>query len=822
MNTRHPSVSRREGSKNRARGLERCLGTSTTAADCWLAFLRLFCLVWLTAGFYGAMKHKTFGLVFFAGIIGLFGAEESPPDSAIANETIPAGHSAHGEAFNEGPRQAAYFMGDTGGVHFPITTSSREVQEFFDQGVGQLHGFWYFEAERSFRHIAALEPDCAMAYWGMAMANINNRRRAKEFVQEAVRRKESVSPREQLWIESLEHFYLGDEKDDKKRSRRRIRDLEEIIHQYPDDIEAKAFLAVAIYQSKRHHPIGSYQAVDALIQQVLDAQPMHPAHHYRIHLWDYEKPKRALASAALCGQSAPGIAHMWHMPGHIFSRLRRYAEAAWQQEASARVDHARMMRDRVLPDQIHNFAHNNEWLIRNLNHLGRVREAVDLAKNMIELPRHPKYNLPAKRGSSAFYGRRRLMETLVRYELWEDILRLADTVYLEPSQEESDQIQRQTALALAAYHKEDADGIRTAKKPLEALLQKKRQERFADAEQAEETGKEKKKSARDIAQDMAEAMLKHGVPIGNLRSALAELNALIAILENRPQSAKEHLAKAKRIPKERLAKLHLRLGNPDKAVDLIEQAKASAPRQAPILAAAVEVFYAADKREEAALAFRELQEVSASLDPDAPIFQRITALTPELGIEQNWRRSGQALADAGKRPKLANLGPFRWSPWKAPDWNLSTARNGYRQLSDYQGKPLLLLFYLGHGCAHCVEQLNEMKPRVQEFADQGVDIAAVSTESLPELRDSLDKSELLGGIPFPLFSNADLSVFKEYSAFDDFENAPLHGAFLIDGNGFVLWQDIGYEPFTNMDFLLKESRRLLAATQAVDLAKAAE
>lgn len=768
------------------------------------------------------MKHKTFGLVFSVGVIGLLGTEEGASNSEIAEETIPAGHSAHGEAFNEGPRQAAYFMGDTGKVHFPITTNSREVQEFFDQGVGQLHGFWYFEAERSFRHIAALDPDCAMAYWGMAMANIDNRRRAEGFVREAVRRKEAVSPREQMWIESLEHFYLGGEKDDKKRSRRRIRDLEEIIHKYPDDIEAKAFLAVAIYQNRRHHPIGSYQAVDALIQQILDAQPMHPAHHYRIHLWDYEKPKRALASAALCGQSAPGIAHMWHMPGHIFSRLHRYAEAAWQQEASARVDHARMMRDRVLPDQIHNFAHNNEWLIRNLNHLGRVREAVDLAKNMIELPRHPKYNLPSKRGSSAFYGRRRLMETLVRYELWEEILRLADTVYLEPSNEEADQIQRQTALALAFYHSRDIDGVRAAKRPLESLLQKKRQERFADAEQAEETGKEKKKSARDVTQDMAEAMLKHSGSIGNLRAAVAELDALIAILENRLPAAKEHLAKTKRIPKERLAKLHLRLGDTDKAGDLIRQAKASAPRQAPILAAAVEVLYAAGKWEEALLAFKELQEVSASLDPDAPIFQRIAALAPELGVEQNWRQSEQSAADAGKHPKLANLGPFRWGPWRAPGWNLPTARSERRQLSDYQDKPLLLLFYLGYGCAHCVEQLNEMKPRVREFADQGITVAAISTESLTELRDSLDKSEFLGDIPFPLFSNADLSVFKEYRAFDDFENAPLHGAFLINGNGFVLWQDISYEPFTDIDFLLKESRRLLAATQAVDMANAAE
>ena len=137
-------------------------------------------------------------------------------------------------------------------------------------------------------------------------------------------------------------------------------------------------------------------------------EPMHPAHHYRIHLWDDEKPARAVESAALCGQTSPGIAHMWHMPGHIYSELHRYADAAWQQEASARVDHAHMMRDRVLPDQIHNYAHNNEWLIRNLGIVGRVHDAIDLAKNMIELPRHPKYNT-IEQGSASF-GRERLVE----------------------------------------------------------------------------------------------------------------------------------------------------------------------------------------------------------------------------------------------------------------------------------------------------------------------------------------------------------------------------------------------------------------------------
>ena len=57
---------------------------------------------------------------------------------------ILAGHSSHGEAFNEGPRQAAYLMPGTGTVRFPPTTTNPEAEKFVEQGVGQLHGFWFF------------------------------------------------------------------------------------------------------------------------------------------------------------------------------------------------------------------------------------------------------------------------------------------------------------------------------------------------------------------------------------------------------------------------------------------------------------------------------------------------------------------------------------------------------------------------------------------------------------------------------------------------------------------------------------------------------
>src|SRR5437899_5475303 len=77
-------------------------------------------------------------------------ADPEKPGSAPA-----AGHSLHGEAFNEGPRQRARLIPGTGKVELKITSKSHKAQKFFNQGVGQLHGFWYFEAERSFRQVAA-------------------------------------------------------------------------------------------------------------------------------------------------------------------------------------------------------------------------------------------------------------------------------------------------------------------------------------------------------------------------------------------------------------------------------------------------------------------------------------------------------------------------------------------------------------------------------------------------------------------------------------------------------------------------------------------
>ena len=732
-------------------------------------------------------------------------AAETPADAQ-------AGHSLHGEVFNEGPRQRAYLMGNTGQVSLAVTTKSPQAQEFFNQGLGQLHGFWYFEAERSFRQVAALDADCAMAYWGMAMANRDNAKRGKGFVAEAVKRKASASPREQAWIDALAAYFADAKpKDPNQRRRAYVRALESIIHQYPDEIEAKAFLAVQIWQnSSSGIPISSHEAVDALLREVHAANPMHPAHHYRIHLWDYEKPERALKSASLCGQSAPGIAHMWHMPGHTYTRVKRYADAAWQQEASARVDHAHMMRDRVMPDQIHNYAHNNDWLVENLSFIGRVRDALDLAKNLSELPRHPRYNTLARNGSGKL-GRRRLFQVLAEYELWDELIALSQSQYPEPTDVFDEQVRRLRALGAAYLAINDLEQGKAQITALADLLAKQKAEQQAAGAAAEAKAREEKKPDDQIAKAKADALAGHNGRIETLESALHEVQGYWALAGNDAAAAIQHFEKAKGMTKEALSRAYLRAGDKTKAEQLAKEAADQGVNRVNPLANYVEILHKVGKTAEATEAFEKLQGISGSIDMSAPIFKRLTALAPQLGLPAEWKQPLKPADDVGQRPELDSLGPFRWAPSPAAEWSLANAAGEPVSLSQYRGKPVVVIFYLGFGCLHCVEQLKAFAPLYQAYADAGISEIAISSESNELLQKGLAMLAKSGEtpLPIPLVSNGDLSIFKEYRCFDDFENVPLHGTFLIDADGLVRWQDISYEPFTDAKFLLGEAKRLL-------------
>ena len=755
--------------------------------------------------------------------------EVKPADPSAATNQPAPGHSIHGEVFDEGPRQAAVLMGQTGDVHFPVSSKVPEVEQFINQGVGQLHGFWYFEAERSFRQAAKLDPDCATAYLGMSLANLENMKRARGFMAEAVKRKEKASAHEKMYLDAFEAFLKEEpkaeevkdakpltdsEKADKEKEFERKRreklasDLENILHEHPDDLEAKALLGWHLWMSRsKHVPIVSYFAVDALLHDVLDKNPMHPCHHYIIHLWDYEKAERALDSASKCGQAAPAIAHMWHMPGHIYSKLHRYPDAVYQQEASARVDYAQMMRYRILPDQIHNFAHNNEWLIRNLIHVGHERAARDMATNMLELPRHPKWNKPENGDCSSGLGRARLLETLTQFEDWSQLLKLAESPYLEEGANEEQKIKRLQYLGLAAFNTGDfsrgCEYTTTLIRQREALEV---EQKTAETKARDEATKAMK-SAEDIDKAAKDAGNGFNGRLTPLRNAIRDLAAHIHLAHHAYGDAQAALKDTTRIDRPLQARTHLAAGETDKAISTMRDFVGSHKNETIPLAHLVSILWQAGKKDDAKIEFENLRKLSQMVDLDAPVFQRLVPIAAELQFPVDWRLPLEPRNDTGIRPELASLGPFRWEPTAAPEWSLANHEAQSLSLAELRGKPVVVVFYLGAACLHCVEQLNKFAPKSEEFTKLGIEVIGISTDTAADLQQA--HKNYTGTFPFRLLSNQDLSVFKSYRCFDDFEDKPLHGTFLISPAGQVLWQDIGAEPFMDVDFLLGEAKRSL-------------
>ena len=745
-----------------------------------------------------------FHLPFFLTLISATGALAAEP---------PAGHSAHGEAFNEGPRQAAVLMGGTGEVHFPSSTKSGEAQAFFEQGVGQLHGFWYFEAERSFRQAATLDPDCAMFYWGMAMANVNNKDRAKGFLAKAVERKDKATDREKLWIKTLENYYQEDKRDDKQRELDFIRDLEEIVQSDPTYTEAKAFLAWKIWHAKSKAPISSPMAVNALLDQVFEASPNHPAHHYRIHLWDGFKPSQALKSAAVLGQSAPSIAHMWHMPGHIFSKLKRYDDAAWQQEASTRVDHAYMMKNLILPDQIHNYAHNEEWLVRTFNELGRASDAVALAKSLIANPRHPKINTLDKGSSSASYGRTRLIDTLIQWERWSQLEELcrSHSPWLPKAVQEGHEALRLRGLGLAQFHLDRGEALDTTIAELKQFQVELKQKKIEDAkDEAKPKAEKPKEAASPAAKAKGKGKGKAGAGKKNeakpkasdADKALAELQILAALIHEDADSAKKQLLTIKdEIPADRLARYWLAVEDPQKAIETankINQNFAGLSTKASILALA-------GKPEDARKTIDQVRKVSFAADPTLPVAARLDALVESLDVKNGWRGKAPIRKDSGVRPELDTLGPIHWSPPMAPKWMALDLDLNPVNAATLERKPTLLIFYLGQSCTHCMEQMEAVLKRSKDLEKAGLQLVGVTPEPPSLAKRILDKHD----VPFPIYCDPSLDMFRAFRAHDDFEQLLLHCVALIDSKNRIRWIDISYDPFMDLDFLIQESQRLL-------------
>ncbi|MBL9125078.1 MAG: peroxiredoxin family protein, partial [Planctomycetaceae bacterium] len=532
-----------------------------------------------------------------------------------------------------------------------------------------------------------------------------------------------------------------------------------------------------------------------------------------------------------------------------------------------------------------------EWLIRNLGHLGRAHDAVRLANHLLDLPRHPELNSLSKSGSCAALGKQRLIDTLTRFEMWDELLAADERGRFEWSASVDDQVKRARLLGAACFGRGDVARGKEQIAALEALLAAEAEpeappavtppappspeptatadatapavpaapaaaatpaESAAPAPTAAATGASAPPENATGAAATADAPPPATAPAPSqpaeaaappppaavakptpeeaektkaaeaakrerqrkrkqIETALAELRCYLALAEDRSSDALEQLKHVGDLSKSQRALVQRAAKDLATAETLAREAWEADRQQAQPLAVYVDVLAAAGKTDEAVKQFETLRTLAGQADLDLPAFRRVTAWAETRDVRGDWRVPYAPPADVGERPALESLGPLFYHPWSAPSWSLPDAAGNELSLAQFAGKPVVVIFYLGIGCLHCVEQLQSFAPLAKDFRAAGIELVAISTDSRDVLGQSLEKFKQSDGTPFPipLAANPLLDVFKNYRIYDDFESQPLHGTFLIDGQGVIRWQEISYQPFNQPKFLLEEATRLL-------------
>jgi tetratricopeptide (TPR) repeat protein len=244
-----------------------------------------------------------------------------------------------------------------GNHHQVVSTRSPKAQRYFDQGLMLCYAFNHTEAIRSFRSAAQIDPDCAMAWWGVAYAfgpHVNkpmtkeDNQGAWEALQQAVARRGQASPREQAYIDAIAQRYQAEFNENRATlDKAYAHAMQELAAQYPDDLDAQVLKAEALmdtmpwdYWLKDRRPKPETEEALAALRDVMRRDPKHPgANHFYIHAVEAgPAPELGLPAADRLGAYAPEAGHLVHMPSHIYMRVGQYHDAAESNERAVRAD----------------------------------------------------------------------------------------------------------------------------------------------------------------------------------------------------------------------------------------------------------------------------------------------------------------------------------------------------------------------------------------------------------------------------------------------------------------------------------------------------
>jgi pimeloyl-ACP methyl ester carboxylesterase len=320
---------------------------------------------------------------------------------ADATDAPAPGHQHHAA----GAAKPATAMTGLGERHHPVSTRNAEAQRFFNQGLALIYAFNHVEAARSFRRAAELDPQLAMAYWGVALAvgpNYNEAavdaervKAAYEAIQKAQLLAAGATERERAYIAALSQRFSSKPQPDYKSLALAYRDaMRELHRRYPDDLDAATLFADSMMNvrpwqlwTKDGKPAEGTEEIVAVLEEALRREPNHAgANHLYIHAVEASiHPERALPSAARLEKLAPQAGHLVHMPAHVYIRTGDYAAAAKSNVEAAEADRAYIKAtgaQGVYPMMY--YSHNLHFLVETYNRMGQLSEARKSAKQLEE------------------------------------------------------------------------------------------------------------------------------------------------------------------------------------------------------------------------------------------------------------------------------------------------------------------------------------------------------------------------------------------------------------------------------------------------------
>jgi tetratricopeptide (TPR) repeat protein len=292
-----------------------------------------------------------------------------------------------------------------GQVHFE-TSCKPEAQKLFDRGMLYQHSFWYRASQKTFEEALKADPECAIAYWGIALSLLWNPHTvpaAKNLAEGSAALVKGTSvgaktERERDYLAALGVMYADyDKVDHRTRLLAYAKAMEKLAARYPKDDEAQIHYALALNTSAPpdDKTYASQLKGAAILEEIAKRQPQHPGvAHYLIHLYDYPPiADKGIEAARRYAKIAPAAPHALHMPSHIFTRV-----GYWQESIDSNMASGRTAKE---AGDFHEELHAMDYLVYAYLQLGQDKKAKDVIDEMNTVAGFTESALPGPYGRAA-------------------------------------------------------------------------------------------------------------------------------------------------------------------------------------------------------------------------------------------------------------------------------------------------------------------------------------------------------------------------------------------------------------------------------------